>query len=65
MGEERSHGCFCEEANAAYWRLLVATAEAWLVVLGLLLNVRERDVRETRREGSEACELSEEGSNAP
>ena len=25
-GEERSHGCFCEEANATYWRLLAATA---------------------------------------
>ena len=33
-GEERSHGCFCEEANATYWRLLAATAkEMWLVVV--------------------------------
>ena len=47
-GGERSHGCFCEEANATYWWLLAAMAEAWLVVLGLLLN----------REG-EGCEREE------
>ena len=50
-GEERSHGCFCEEANAAYWRLLEATAEAWL--WGYCWTVRGRDVREKRREGRE------------
>ena len=50
---ERSHDCCYEEANAAYWWLLATVAEAWLVVLGLLLNREgegcEREEKEVRR----------------